>query len=215
MTNEKIRVGISLRVYYDEKYDEKRDSLGQDWTRFLEKSGSIPIHIPNALSNTESFLDDMNLDAIILSGGDNMGDNPERDKTEREIIEYGIKKKIPIFGVCRGLQVINDYFGGSIQNNIGLKHVGKPHLVEIVQPKFVKLFKSKSLKVNSYHKNLIKKNQIGKDLKVFAIFPDDDTVEGLIHEKLPIMGVMWHPERDFNLKQELNLMKIFYNKLFT
>ena len=42
------------------------------------------------------------------------GDDDERDNTEKQIIEFGISKKIPIFGVCRGMQVLNKFFKDAI-----------------------------------------------------------------------------------------------------
>ena len=114
LSSSKIRIGITLRVVKANNYDEKRDALSQEWTSFLEKLDAYPIFIPNTLTNVESFLKSMRLDGMILSGGDNIGDNSERDRTEKAIIEYGINSKIPIFGVCRGMQVLNKYFGGSI-----------------------------------------------------------------------------------------------------
>lgn len=57
---------------------------------FLEKSDAFPILIPNTLSDVKSFLQEMEIDGFILSGGDNIGDDPERDQTEREIIDFAI-----------------------------------------------------------------------------------------------------------------------------
>ena len=109
MTNSK-KIGITTRIVNAQEYEEKRDALSQDWVEFLEIENIIPILIPNNLSNIPLFLKEINLDGIILSGGDNIGDDDERDNTEKQIIEFGISKKIPIFGVCRGMQVLNKFF---------------------------------------------------------------------------------------------------------
>ena len=103
------KIGISLRVELIKKYDEKRDCISHDWINFLQKIDCMPILIPNNLHDVENYITDLNLDAIILSGGDNIGDFPERDKTENSILEFGIKNAIPILGVCRGMQIINNY----------------------------------------------------------------------------------------------------------
>ena len=126
MTNSK-KIGITTRIVNAQEYEEKRDALSQDWVEFLEIENIIPILIPNNLSNIPLFLKEINLDGIILSGGDNIGDDDERDNTEKQIIEFGISKKIPIFGVCRGMQVLNKFFKGKMivsQNN---EHVKKDH----------------------------------------------------------------------------------------
>jgi len=214
MNNKVRKIGITLRVEHIKKYDEKRDTISHDWSRFLEISNALPIFIPNTLRNTKYFLEKMELDGLILSGGDNKGDDIERDNTEKEIIEFAIKNKIPMLGVCRGMQVINDFFGGSFTVANDSKHVAKHHKIQLTDTNFQKIFQLEKIKVNSFHNNLIKKEIVGKDLQIFAVSEDDNTVEGFYHKKLPIIGVMWHPEREQNFQNELKLMMIFYEKLF-
>ena len=60
--------------------------------------------------------------------------------------------------------------------------------------------------------NLIKKNDIGENLMVFAQSENDSTIEGYFHEKLPVLGVMWHPERDKERKYQSKIVNIVYNK---
>ena len=208
-----MKIGISLRVVEEKKYNEKRDALSQDWTNFLEEIDLLPIFIPNTLENVKSFLSNLEIDGIILSGGDNIGEHPERDKTEKVIIDFGIENKIPIFGVCRGMQVINKYFGGKIIQDSGSNHVCNPHQIMTQNEVFSSLFNTSTLEVNSYHRNIIKNEGLGKDLVPFAI-SSDDTIEGFYHNKLPIEGVMWHPERDQNENNKIILKKIFQEKAF-
>ena len=80
----KKRIGISLRVQIIEKYDEKRDTISHDWINFLQKTNCVPILIPNNLTDIEDYISEMKLDGIILSGGDNIGEFPERDQTEEK-----------------------------------------------------------------------------------------------------------------------------------
>lgn len=207
----KPKIGLSLRVVNAQNYNEKRDALSQDWPIFLEKLNINPIFIPNTLSDVKSYLNDMKIDGLILSGGDNVGDYPERDNTEKNLLDYAIQNKIPVLGVCRGMQIINDYFGGSIEKSQNLQHVRNNHLVEITNSNFESSFNSNSILVNSFHYNLIRKNAIGKDLKPFAIVKSDETVEGFFHTDLPIFGVMWHPERDQNKISESLFRKVFQN----
>lgn len=200
----KSRVGISLRVVHAENYFEVRDAISHEWAQFLEINEMIPIFIPNSLIDVKSYLNSMNLDGLILSGGDNLGDNPVRDKTEKQIIEYGIQSKIPIFGVCRGMQILNDYFHGSICTKKS-DHVKNPHNVNITSTKFSELLKNNSVIVNSFHNNTILSSDLGDDLVPFAISEKDNTIEGFTHSKLPILGIMWHPERDQNFVNTLIL----------
>jgi len=207
-----MKVGITLRVVNAQNYQEKRDALSHDWPKFLEKLGIWPIFIPNNLSNIELFLDQMNIEGLILSGGDDIGDNPERDYTEKKIINYGIKQNIPIFGVCRGMQVINKYFDGNTKKLNNSSHVNKSHFLSITN-EFISSFLNTTIQVNSYHYNIITSDVLGVGLEYFAI-SDDKTIEGFFHKKYPIMGVMWHPERDPNTNNEKILTKVFVDKSF-
>ncbi len=137
-----------------------------------------------------------------------------RDETEKKLLVYALEKKIPVIGVCRGMQLINNYFGGKISTDGSTIHLAKKHDIEITDENFSSLFKSSSFHVNTYHKNLIQTEGMGNGLKSFAIFNKDGSVEGFFHEKLSIIGVMWHPERDPDINSKAIISTIFKNKKF-
>lgn len=207
------KIGISLRVTDAPNYTEKRDSLSQDWIKFFENLDLIPVLIPNTLEHIENFLEEFSFDGLILSGGDNIGDNADRDKTETSLLNYAIEKKIPTIGVCRGMQLINNFFGGKFDIDSKNQHVAKDHKIEIINTKFSTIFDSNTISVNSFHKNMIYPKNLGKDLQAFAIFNDDDSIEGFVHKSLPIVGVMWHPERDQNKNNKLIISSIFKDNI--
>lgn len=207
-----LKVGISLRVENFEKYNEKRDVISQDWIKFCNGANLIPILIPNTLENTKKFLDEIKPDLLIFSGGDNIGEDPERDKTEIDMIEFAIKNKIPSLGVCRGMQFFNKYFGGEIEHGMNKDHVKTRHKIKITDKKLSTLLEKNESDVNSFHENLLSSKILGKGLMSFGIAEKDKTVEAFYHEKYPIIGVMWHPERESNLKEEYKLIKILKNK---
>ena len=206
------KIGISLRVEKIEKFNEKRDTISHDWINFLQKLDYFPVLIPNNLTDVEDYISELKLNGIILSGGDNIGEFPERDQTENKILEYAIKNSIPVLGVCRGMQLINTFFNGTISENNNSGHVGKPHNIDIMNPSLVNLFGHDKLEVNSFHNNLIKKDDIGDELDIFALSEKDFTIEGCFHKKYPIIGVMWHPERDQQKKHQSQIIDIFCNK---
>jgi|TARA_B110000438_G_scaffold204352_1_gene196038 N5-(cytidine 5'-diphosphoramidyl)-L-glutamine hydrolase len=182
------KIAISLRVASIGKYEEKRDSISYDWLNFFNKLDIFPILIPNLIQDLELFLDEVKIDGIILSGGDNVGENEMRDSTEKRIITYGIKKNLPIIGICRGMQVLNLNFNGKVRFNEAIDHAGKKHEIQLKEEKLI---------INSYHNNLIKnEDELGDNLKSIAIASNDKTIEGFKHEKLPVFGIMWHPERE-------------------
>ena len=204
-----LKIGITFRITNADSYEETRDSLSHDWPIFLEKINAVPIWIPNSLSNLTTFLEQMKLDGIILSGGDNIGQFPIRDETEKKLINFAVKKNIPILGVCRGMQVLNEFFGGTnkILNNDD--HVGNNHLVQVEHDSFSKLINSSEITVNSFHRNIIPSSSLAKILNPVALSKTDDTVEAFIHKELPIIGVMWHPEREQKSFDEKIISDIF------
>jgi N5-(cytidine 5'-diphosphoramidyl)-L-glutamine hydrolase len=208
----KKKVGISLRVENIKKYNEKRDAISQDWIEFCNYAELIPILIPNNLKNTKEFLKSINVDMLIFSGGDNIGDNANRDKTEKNMIEFAIKNKIPSLGVCRGMQFFNKFFGGKIYHDMSKTHVKTRHRIKITDKKMEKILGLKLSTVNSFHQNILKSNILSKELQSFGINTSDDTVEAFYHKKYPIVGVMWHPERERDYKKELKIIKILENK---
>ena len=150
MNNKKI--GISLRVVQNKNYEEKRDAISHDWSQFCEELNFIPILIPNTLSNIDLFLEKLELDGIILSGGGDIGLNIERDETEKKLLEYGIKNNLPILGVCRGMQIINKFFNGKLIKSQNNEHVNLDHSVNIIEESFSNII-GKEISVNSYHNN--------------------------------------------------------------
>lgn len=201
------KIGISLRVGTVGEHNEKRDQISQEWIIFLQKLDLIPILIPNNLSDVKNYVENLSLDGIILSGGDNVGDFPDRDKTEKSILEIAIENTIPVLGICRGMQIINDFFGGDVLKKNDKEHVNNNHIINLTDD-FV-FSEHKSIIVNSYHNNIIESDLLGTELIPFAKHENDETIEGIMHLRFPIKGVMWHPER----KQDDNsldlLKKVF------
>ena len=99
-------IGISLRITNAEKYVEKRDSISHDWPILLQDLGFTPLLIPNTISDVTTYLDEMKISGLILSGGDNIGDDKLRDKTETTILDYAISHNVPFIGVCIGAQLL-------------------------------------------------------------------------------------------------------------
>ena len=81
----------------------------------------------------------VNIPAIVLSGGNNIGDFTSRDKTEGALIRYASSEELPLLGICRGMQMIAHYHGASLVPLTG--HVRKRH----------RLDGEVSWEVNSFH----------------------------------------------------------------
>ena len=194
------RLAVTQRVVSNPDYDERRDALAHDWVNWL--SDIFPqaalLAAPNSPSQIEIWFNIVNPNALILTGGNNWGDVIERDRTETLLITLARLRQIPIFGVCRGMQVLNIALGGKLTKDITSctteSHLANEHEVTIVDPSFHFKNPIGKIQVNSFHNQGVNKRQIAEDLTVFAL-TQDEIVEGLYHKNEPILAVQWHPER--------------------
>lgn len=153
-------------------------------------------------------------DALLLPGGGditpaffgqrNQGSKNidiELDITQLQALELFVRWKRPVLGICKGMQVINVYFGGTIIQHI--KESGqhawaegdKVHPTSILPGSYLATLYRDTMLTNSAHHQAV--GILGKGL--FAIqHAADGIIEGIAHETLPILGVQWHPERQFS-----------------
>ena len=180
-----------MRVTNARHYDEPRDSISHDWIRCLGDWGWVPALIPNGVDDPARFLDGLEVDVLILTGGDDLGASPARDKTETTLLSHALEVGLPTLGVCRGMQLINRHFGGDMARIEG--HVARPHVVSFA-PEWHTVY-GREVTVNSYHELGISAGSLAKPLSGFA-FDADGCIEGLVHPDHGVAGVMWHPERN-------------------
>ena len=196
-------VGISMRlapVTYC-KVVEQRDALSHDWLYLLQNLGATTILIPNSLSDPSLYAESLGVSRLLLSGGDSLGsllNAPEqstRDSTEFKLLEWALSKNVPVLGVCRGLHVINAFFGGYITRDLSRcvpmeAHRACSHRVKFVAGELV----GSEASVNSFHDQGVLQDQLSPDLMVVAK-TDCGVVEALRHPICRIEAVQWHPER--------------------
>ncbi len=123
----------------------------------------------------------------------------ERDAEEWVLLDAFLKAGKPVFGICRGIQVINAFFGGTLHQDIpsrfGVNHsAGAVHKLLCKEGSLAfRLFGGESL-CNSYHHQSI--DQVADGFVVTARSGDcGDVVEAIEHKTLPIAAVQYHPER--------------------
>lgn len=108
------------------------------------------------------------------------------------------KQGKPVLGICKGMQVINVYFGGTILQHLPTAYThayqngDQYHMTIATKDSLLSKIYSSHFSVNSAHHQGI--DRLGRDL-VAIQFAEDEVVEGLVHKELPIIGVQWHPER--------------------
>jgi N5-(cytidine 5'-diphosphoramidyl)-L-glutamine hydrolase len=206
------RLGITQRVENIAAYSERRDCLDQRWSVLADELGYIPIPLPNIGNKSVSkLLDSLQLDAIILSGGNSITQlnpgaldvAPERDAFEIALINEASIRAIPILGVCRGMQMINLYCGGQLSTIKG--HVAVRHKLNIA-PEYSEYILET---VNSYHNWAIKLSDLAPDLIPIAR-DEQGNIEAFIYKTQAMLGIMWHPERERPFKQQdIKLIKKF------
>ena len=180
-----------MRVTEATGYPEPRDSISHDWTRRLSGWGMTPLLIPNTATDPGAYMADLGLDIVVLTGGEDCGETPSRDATEAALLDHAIARKLPVLGVCRGLQFLNRHLGGRLTPVEG--HAGGAHRVTVT-PSWRDIYEAAE-SVNSYHAWAVEAAGRAPGLVPFAT-DDGGRAEGLCHEALPIAAVMWHPERE-------------------
>lgn len=203
------KIAITQRLVENNTYYEIRDCLDTNWLRVFQLLNIIPIIIPTGFNIENYELEGIELGGVILSGGndltifDNNKLSQQRDKFELEILSYAIKNKIPLMGICRGMQLITSFGKGEFEVNTD--HIAKRH--KIIANKESKYFDSlnKIKEVNSYHKYCIK--NISDDF-IISAQSEDGLIEAIEHKELPIFAQMWHSEREEHLNEnELDVFR--------
>lgn len=185
-----------MRITSAESYYELRNSISEDWINYLNKLFQNNwMLIPVTNDNVVEYIKDNNITRFIISGGEDLGVNLVRDKSELEIIEYSNSMGMPLLGVCRGLQLIANYLGCNIiKNNADFisQHVNTNHEI---------IFNGNKYNVNSFHSNSIESKSMPQYIDVIAKTTTTREIEAISYKNM--LGVMWHPERK-NISQNFN-----------
>jgi len=185
-------IAITSRIVLDDKTLELRDALDIRWTELFSTLGYAQLTLPSALVNVEEYLSRFGVSGVILSGGNSLAScgggelGARRDRFEAKVLEAAIDMGIPVLGVCRGAQFVSEYFGGKGAPVAG--HVRTSHNVNVVNSRFG----VKGGYKNSFHDFGI----IDSGTLVACAKSDDGQIEAVEHPDMPIVGIMWHPERN-------------------
>lgn len=216
-------IGISSSITVENEpffMGYKRCYLSKDYVDAIIKNGGIPFIIP--LSEDKEVIEAQVdfIDALLLSGGVDVnplyyGEEPqeklhdilpERDTYEDILLRKAKQKNIPILGICRGMQFMNAFHGGTLYQD--LSYIGKENILKHCQDaypeiashsinckedsKIFEMLESKNLKVNSYHHQALKK--VADNFIVSAVAPDG-VIEAIEDKNYNfLVGVQWHPE---------------------
>ncbi|MCO6451332.1 MAG: gamma-glutamyl-gamma-aminobutyrate hydrolase family protein [Caldilineales bacterium] len=197
----------------------------RDYWFAIQSAGGEPVRlVPEEVQDFESTLD--GLDGLLLTGGgdvhpayydqdidgaDPASIFPERDRLEIGLVRAAAARHMPIFGICRGFQVLNVALGGSlIQHTEG--HSGKTNSFEGPRPHEVSIRPGSlldrtlacgpSVLANSYHHQAVRPANLAAGLAASG-WAEDGVIEALESPNGGwILGVQWHPERLYELGTE-------------
>lgn len=196
------RIGLTQRVEVIPSYSETRDCLDQRWAQLITMLGWLPIPLMNAIDNVETYAHALNLDGVILTGGNDLENvtnahnvSTRRDIFERELVQFCIESDIPVLGVCRGAQHLALLEDSKLKPVDG--HVATVHPLIIIDTTN-SMIEVPDM-VNSYHNNAIL--DLNDKLQILATDPNGH-VEAFQSIERKLYGIMWHPERETPFRTE-------------
>jgi putative glutamine amidotransferase len=212
-------IGVSTSVTIDE-YPE-RAYVNASYLRAVEQAGGVPVLLAPQLSPAARDALWAQLDGLVLTGGGDIepsrfGEAPhlkaslvsvDRDALELELVDRAMRDDVPIFAICRGLQVLNvalggtlhqhvpDVFGERVQHSQAAKRHVATHEVKVQTEgtRVGTIVGASELVVNSFHHQAVAR--LGRDLRDVA-WAADNVIEALEHADRHrfVVAVQWHPE---------------------
>lgn len=233
---------IGITTFREKREKGEYNSINFGYAEAVIAAGGLPVFIPIVPEDVATeILENGSIDGLIFSGGEDVapryfGEEPilqiggidsKRDAMEFKLLDEACKRKIPVLGICRGHQLINVAFDGTLYQDIDSQvqsamghhptHINRDELFHSVNIKkesvLHDIFKNEKIYVNSFHHQGIKK--LGKGLKAAAL-----SCEGIVeafetvdmNDKF-ILGIQWHPENLVNRYPEfLGIFKLLVEK---
>lgn len=217
-------VGVAANLCpVDAEGKNVHSSVSCKFAESIRQVGGLPLVIP---VGDESIVRDYveMIDKLILTGGQNVhpqfyGEkktiesddyNLVRDEFELALLKEALRQDKPILAICRGVQLVNVAFGGTLHQEIEGHWQGLPfgtsHSIETVEGSVVAQLFGKESQVNSVHRQSIK--DLAPNFRVTAIDPRDQTIEAIESiDEHRIIGLQWHPE--FLVNEEDGNLELF------
>lgn len=205
------KIAVTQRIIENDSYIEIRESLDIRYSKLIFSCGYIPLILPYEV-DFEKYFSIFDIDGILLTGGNDLNScnnskiSQKRDIYEKRLLKYCIKNNIPVFGICRGMQLISEYFGSNfkkVQDQVNIKQT-----LYVNDNSKYKVYLERLDQVNSFHNFGI--DDLSEELLISA-YNKDGVIKAIEHKKYRIFGQMWHSEREKKfINNELKLIKDFF-----
>ena len=192
--------------------DSPVDWFFAEYSLRVREAGGLPVELP-VIDSPRDYVE--RLDALVLTGGGDIAPkrwngpvdlsfmvSEERDAFEFGLLEAAVDWGIPVLGICRGLQLINVFFGGTLvphldasegdeHSKLTVDRAEERHPIACIPGTILFELYGPTGMVNSFHHQAV--DQLGSGLRASAYSPDG-TVEGIEDGSGRVVGVQWHPE---------------------
>lgn len=210
----------------------KRAGINEAYVKAVSRTSGIPIILPvSHEKNAKKLISTVN--GLILSGGNDVSPeiygeeplsklselNPLRDEFEIALLKEAIKQNKPVLGICRGFQLLNTAFGGTLYQDVSynescnLQHMQQTepifpiHSVDIKEGSIIYSILGGSVRVNSLHHQMIK--NVSPDFHEVA-WSKDGVIEAIEkNDGSFVIGIQWHPEI---MSETSDLMQGIFNR---
>lgn len=201
-----VLIGLSMDAGKNEK-GQPYFWIKENYCQAILQAGGIPVPLPYHTEKKRLREHMKSLGGLVITGGNfdihprhfgktitkkERNINEPRTDFEIDLLQIAYREKMPVLGVCGGMQLINVFLGGSLFAHVD-HHEGGLHVLDVARPSALfKILKSASMSVNTSHHQAV--DRVGRGLTVSARSKKDGVIEAVEMPNPFWLGVQWHPE---------------------
>ena len=212
--------------------EKDRVSVLATYTTACTLAGNTPLVLPATTNRAVAARMLASVDVLLLCGGEDVAPrrykakpsprlgevNLRRDGWEFLLLDEAVKRSLPVIGICRGCQLINVYFGGTLWQDLPSERPGEVahrgthlHGVRIeAGSRLARCLGATEMQANTSHHQAVR--DLASGFRAVAFAPDG-VVEAIESETLPVVGVQFHPEKLFIQKNRGEFRPLFADPL--